>query len=38
MFAYKILYRSDNEYIISVFCDSTGTATYSYLFRVNASN
>lgn len=38
LFAYKILYKSGDDFIVSVYYDSEGTATSSYLFRLKTTN
>jgi hypothetical protein len=37
LFAYKVLYNSNNNIIVAVFYDSEGTATYSYIFDLTVS-
>ena len=38
VFAYKPLYRSGNDYILSIYADPKGISEYFYLFRVRISD
>ena len=37
-FGYKVLYESNNNFIVAVYYDAEGTAVYSYLFNMTATS
>lgn len=38
LFGYKVFHQKENNYIIGVYYDSEGSATYSYIFDVTTNN